>query len=67
MSKTIKKKAKEILDLVDQMTDAYQSLFRWWFDRTFAGIEPNVMSESQIDMALQKAKELYTDCYNRKG
>lgn len=67
MSKSIKKKAKEILDLVDQMTDAYQNMFKWWFDRTFMGIEPNVMSESQIDMALQKAKELYADCYNRTG
>lgn len=65
-NKSIKKKAKEILDLVDQMTDAYQNMFKWWFDRTFTGIEPNVMSEVQIDMALQKAKELYHECYNRK-
>jgi hypothetical protein len=49
------------------MTDAYQNLFKWWFDKTFAGIEPEVMSESQLDMALQKAKELYADCYNRTG
>jgi hypothetical protein len=67
MTKSMKKKGKEVLDLVDQMTDAYQNLFKSWFDRTFVGIEPEVMSESQIDMALQKAKELYADCYNRTG
>jgi len=63
----MKKKGKEIVDLVEQMTDAYQNLFKWWFDRTFAGIEPEVMSEGQLNMALQKAKELYADCYNRTG
>jgi len=67
MTKKIKKKGKEILELVEQMTDAYQNLFKWWFDKTFAGIEPEVMSESQLDMVLQKAKELYADCYNRTG
>lgn len=66
MNKTIKKKAKEILNLVDQMTDAYQNMYKWWFDKTFVGIEPDVMSEGQVDMALQKAKELYDECYNRK-
>jgi hypothetical protein len=66
LNKKIKQKGAEVIDLVEQMTDAYQNLFKWWMNKTFAGIEPEVMSESQIDMCLQKAKELYHECYNRK-
>jgi hypothetical protein len=67
LNKKIKQKGREVVDLVEQLTDAYQNLFKWWINKAFAGIEPEVMSESQIDMCLQKAKELYNECYNRKG
>jgi hypothetical protein len=66
MSKAIKKKVKELVNTIEQLTDAYKNLFEWWYKKTMAGLEPNILSESQIDMCLQKAKELYTECYNRK-
>jgi hypothetical protein len=66
MNKVVKKKGKELVDTIEQLTDAYQNLFEWWYKKTMAGLEPNVLSESQIDMCLQKAKELHTECYNRK-
>jgi hypothetical protein len=66
MSKVIKKKVKELVDTIEQLTDAYKNLFEWWYKKTMAGLEPKVLSESQIDMCLEKAKELYHECYNRK-
>jgi hypothetical protein len=66
MNKVIKKKVKELVDTIEQLTDAYKNLFEWWYKKTMAGLEPKVLSESQIDMCLQKAKELYTECYSRK-
>ena len=66
MSKAIKKKVKELVNTIEQLTDAYKNLFEWWYKKTMAGLEPNILSESQIDMCLQKAKELYVECYNRK-
>jgi hypothetical protein len=66
MSKVIKKKVKELVNTIEQLTDAYKNLFEWWYKKTMAGLEPNILSESQIDMCLEKAKELYHECYNRK-
>jgi hypothetical protein len=66
MNKVIKKKVKELVDTIEQLTDAYKNLFEWWYKKTMAGLEPKVLSESQIDMCLQKAKELYIECYSRK-
>jgi len=66
MNKVIKKKVKELVDTIEQLTDAYKNLFEWWYKKTMVGLEPKVLSESQIDMCLQKAKELYTECYSRK-
>jgi hypothetical protein len=66
MNKVIKKKVKELVNTIEQLTDAYQNLFEWWYKKTMAGLEPKVLSESQIDMCLQKAKELYIECYSRK-
>jgi hypothetical protein len=66
MNKSIKKKGKELVDTLEQLTDAYRNLFEWWYGRVFAGIEPEILAESQIDMCLAKAKELYNECYNRK-
>jgi hypothetical protein len=66
MSKVIKKKGKELVDTLEQLTDAYQNLFEWWYKKTMNGLEPNILSESQLDMCLQKAKELHAECYNRK-
>jgi hypothetical protein len=66
MNKVIKKKVKELVNTIEQLTDAYQNLFEWWYKKTMAGLEPNILSESQIDMCLEKAKELYHECYNRK-
>jgi hypothetical protein len=66
MNKVIKKKVKELVDTLEQLTDGYRNLFEWWYKKTMAGLEPNVLAESQIDMCLQKAKELYVECYNRK-
>jgi hypothetical protein len=66
MNKVIKKKVKELVNTIEQLTDAYKNLFEWWYKKTMAGLEPNILSESQIDMCLQKAKELYIECYNRK-
>jgi hypothetical protein len=66
MNKAIKKKVKELVNTIEQLTDAYKNLFEWWYKKTMAGLEPKVLSESQIDMCLQKAKELYTECYSRK-
>ena len=61
MNKVIKKKVKELVDTLEQLTDGYRNLFEWWYKKTMAGIEPNILSESQIDMCLQKAKELYEE------
>jgi hypothetical protein len=66
MNKVIKKKVKELVDTIEQLTDAYKNLFEWWYKKTMAGLEPNILSGSQIDMCLEKAKELYHECYNRK-
>jgi hypothetical protein len=66
MNKVIKKKVKELVNTIEQLTDAYKNLFEWWYKKTMAGLEPNILSESQIDMCLQKAKELYIECYSRK-
>ena len=66
MTKSMKKKGKELVDTLEQLTDAYRNMFDWWYRKTMAGLEPNVLAESQIDICLEKAKELYHECYNRK-
>jgi hypothetical protein len=66
MNKVVKKKGKELVNILEQLTDAYQNLFDWWYKKTMNGLEPNVLAESQLDMCLQKAKELYIECYSRK-
>jgi hypothetical protein len=66
MNKVIKKKGKELVNTLEQLTDAYRNLFDWWYKKTMNGLEPNVLAESQLDMCLEKAKELYHECYNRK-
>ena len=66
MNKELKKKGIELVETLKQLTDAYRNLFDWWYKTTMPGLEPNVLSESQIDMCLAKAKELYAECYNRK-
>lgn len=66
MNKALKKKGKELVDTLEQLTDAYRNLFEWWYKATMSGLEPNVLAETQLDMCLAKAKELYAECYNRK-
>jgi hypothetical protein len=66
MNKVLKKKGKELVNILEELTDAYRNLFNWWYKKTMTGLEPNVLAESQIDMCLEKAKELYHECYNRK-
>jgi hypothetical protein len=66
MNKVLKKKGKELVNILEELTDAYRNLFNWWYKKTMTGLEPNVLAESQIDMCLAKAKELYAECYNRK-
>ena len=66
MNKALKKKGKELVDTIEQLTEAYQNLFEWWYKATMSGLEPNILAESQIDMCLAKVKELYAECYNRK-
>jgi hypothetical protein len=66
MNKVLKKKGKELVKTLEELTDAYRNLFNWWYKKTMSGLEPNMLAESQIDMCLEKAKELYTECYNRK-
>jgi hypothetical protein len=66
MSKAKKKKGIELVNTLEQLTNAYQNLFEWWYNKTMTGLEPKELSDSQLDACLQKAKELYTECYSRK-
>jgi hypothetical protein len=52
---------KEMMMYLDNMSDAYQNLFKWWYKQTFAGIEAAALADSQIEMCFNKAKELYTE------
>jgi hypothetical protein len=52
---------KAMVMYIDGMSDGYRNLFKWWYEKTFAGIEPKILSDSQIKMCHDKAKELYEE------
>lgn len=66
-NKTIKRKGKDVVAAVEQLSDAYKNIFNWWYRTVFAGIEPDMLSESQLDMCITKAKELYIESTGRSG
>ena len=67
MSKKEKKTTiKAMMDYIEGMSDGYQNLFKWWYEKAFAGIEPKLLSDGQIKMCHDKAKELYEEDKRRK-
>lgn len=58
---------KEMMMYLDNMSDGYRNLFKWWYEKTFAGIEPKVLADSQIQMCFNKAKELYEEDKRRQS
>jgi hypothetical protein len=66
-NKAIVKKGKQIVADLEALTEAYQNVFNWWYRTVFSGIEPDMLAESQLDMCLEKIKELHTECYSRSG
>jgi hypothetical protein len=65
-NKERKKVVKEMMHYIDNMSDGYRNLFKWWYEKTMAGIEPAVLADSQIEMCYNKAKELYEEDKRRK-
>ena len=55
-----------MMDYIEGMSDGYQNLFKWWYEKAFAGIEPKLLSDGQIKMCHDKAKELYEEDKRRK-
>ena len=62
-----KKLGKEVVKKLTLLSDAYITVFNAWFKSTFAGIEVDMLAESQLYMCLRKAEDLYTEQISRSG
>jgi hypothetical protein len=58
---------KAMMGYIKGMSDAYENLFKWWYEKTFAGIEAEMLSDGQIQMCHDKAKELYEEDKGRNN
>jgi hypothetical protein len=62
-----KRLGKEVVKKLNLLSDAYITIFNAWYKSTFAGIEVDMLADSQLDMCFKKAEELYTEQISRSG
>lgn len=62
-----KKIGKEVVKKLKLLSDAYITIFNAWYKKTFAGIEVEMLADSQLHMCVKKAEELYAEQISRSG